>query len=136
MVLAEGESSRCRGGALYGRGEIRNNRRGKQLAAKQAINTSEARDVLLKDMRSKDVDGGGRREEGEGGGAEGGRRLGFMGHLLACGLHIYRSIGQCNSYGSHESCQINTDKHNDKYTHRFVRIAKIPQAQKCENVHL
>lgn len=66
MVLAEGELSRCRGGALYGRGEIRNNRRGKELVAKQAINTSEARDVLLKDMRSKDVEGGGRREKGAG----------------------------------------------------------------------
>lgn len=64
MVLAEGELSRCRGGALYGRGEIRNNRQGKELAAKQAINTSEARDVLLKDMRSKDVEGGGRRGRG------------------------------------------------------------------------
>lgn len=70
-----------RSGAVYGRTEIRNNRGGKQLAAKQVVKTSEARDVLLKDSRSKEAR---KRREERGG------RLGFIGHLLACGLQIYR----------------------------------------------
>ena len=48
-----------RSGAVYGRTEIRNNRGGKQLVAKQVVKTSEARDVLLKDSRSKEARGGG-----------------------------------------------------------------------------
>lgn len=47
--------------------------------AKQVVKTSEARDVLLKDSRSKEARGG-----------EGERAVGFIGHLLACGLQIYR----------------------------------------------
>lgn len=50
--------------------------------AKQVVKTSEARDVLLKDSRSKEARGGG--------GGRGERAVGFIGHLLACGLQIYR----------------------------------------------
>lgn len=79
---------RCLGrrGAVYSRTEFRNNRGGKALAAKQAVKMSEARDVLLKVSRSRNVRGerGANEEEGRGGGG------GFTGHLLACGLQIYR----------------------------------------------
>lgn len=50
-------------GAVYDCTEIKNNCGGKQLAATQVVKTSEARDVLLKDSRSK---GGERGEGGEG----------------------------------------------------------------------
>jgi len=49
--------------------------------AKQVVKTSKAADVLLKDSWSRDVRGEGKGE---------GRRKGFIGHLLACGLQIYR----------------------------------------------
>lgn len=80
--MAEGVWARA--SALYGRTEIRNNRGGKQLAAKQVVKTSEARDVWLKDSRSKEERGRGGRVRRRGG------RLEFIGHLLACGLQIYR----------------------------------------------
>lgn len=104
--------------AVYGRTEIRNNRGGKQIAATQVVKTSEARDVLLKDSRSKAVRGDRKREEGD----MGSRRLGFIGHLLACALQIYRCSAEKentsggkrtvhnskgtlhDSSGSHESC--------------------------------
>lgn len=92
MVQAEGRLGRSR--AVYGRTEIRNNRGGKQLAAKQVVKTSEARDVLLKDSRSKEA----RRGRREGGGKRG-KRLGFIGHLLACGLQIYRCSAEEESAG-------------------------------------
>lgn len=54
------------GAAVYGRTEIRNNRAGKQLAAKQVVKTSEARNVPLKDSRSQTARRG-RRSRGEAG---------------------------------------------------------------------
>lgn len=99
-------------GALYGRSEIRNNRGSKRLAAKQVVKTSAARDVLLKDSRSKPTDERQKRRE---------RFGGFIGHLLACGLQIYRcgaeekkaaggrrAVPPHESAGSNENCQINT----------------------------
>lgn len=51
--------------AVYSRTEIRNNRGGKQTTATQVVKTSEARDVLLKDSRSKAVRGDGKGRWGE-----------------------------------------------------------------------
>lgn len=87
--------------AVYSHTELRNNRGGKQIEAIQVVKTSDARDVLLKDSRSKAVRGDRRREDRE----KGGRRLGFIGHLLACGLQIYRrSAEEENAYGGRGQC--------------------------------
>lgn len=66
MVLAEGGGVLVESGAVYGRTEIRNNRGGKQLAAKQVVKTSEARGRPAQGLAVKGGERGG-REGGRGG---------------------------------------------------------------------
>lgn len=120
--------------AIYGHKEIRNNRGGKQLAATQVVKISETRDVLLKDSRSKEVSGGKGRGEAE---EKGGRRLRFIGHLLACGLQIYRcSAEEENAYGGKRAMHNSKGTvHDSGGSHESCRMHTLTATHKCRFKH-